>query len=534
MDPGGASLAFQRADKYRFLREFALHATLGPYGFDEFTKTDLINFCKSLAPDLNAVRDPVAFVEEIIRSSGLLNDIAEDGRYVFAHRSIQEYLAADQLGIEDSGDSFLLDRANDPEWRQIILFHATIQEQRHVNAFLTALAQLNPKLAAYCLASATASDAVAIAILDALEPIDGISLPALAAATMSPRLTIQDVAIRRLEQALVSRDRLFSEISGEIDSMLPLLGSLASTNAARIASLIPDIIRHIPDDPRLVEPLWRCLAARDIEAQNDCPAIIQRLITLVVEPDAMEELSRQDPYIPKFLTADLRHRAYPFANGLDPNHNLVTLLSWAEHLDVVPNRQNRFFQAKAHGRLDTVEADRRRTLVVSLFWPAMILLIGGSLTAISAAIVVLVAAPHQLVHPFGLWTLLVIFGAAVISFAIYLFFHSTYGVHASDAPTDFIADTLASYIPRGVIVFIFFLVLPVACSVATSGLIMRSLVVYFALTGTVGSLLLLTNLDFCGRERHYYLYRPNPFVEIYEDPYSRHWVTKSSDNNTVV
>ena len=224
----------------------------------------------------------MGLVEEIIRSSGLLSDVSDNGQYVFAHRSIQEYLAAEEIQKSDYGNDFLLDHAVHTEWRQVILFYATALEQRHVNSFLPMLSQRNPELAAYCLAGAKASDTIACAVLDALDPIKGADLAALAAANMSPRLSVQEIAIDRLEKALARSDSPLSAISGEIDGFLPLLSSLAGTNAAQIAALVPQVTDQIPNDPRLVEPLWRCLAAPGIENLPASYAIVRRLLVLAI------------------------------------------------------------------------------------------------------------------------------------------------------------------------------------------------------------------------------------------------------------
>lgn len=117
-DPGGNALAFQVDDKYRFLREFALHSAARPDGFDDFGRKDLITFARALAPRLNAVTDPDAFVNEISERSGLLSPVSETGLYVFAHRSIQEHLAAEELRLIPDGGTTLVTRAADPEWRQ--------------------------------------------------------------------------------------------------------------------------------------------------------------------------------------------------------------------------------------------------------------------------------------------------------------------------------------------------------------------------------------------------------------------------------
>ncbi len=417
-DPGGGVLRFQLADKNRFLREFALACAAEHGGFDEFGKTDLIDFARAIAGDLNAVADPDAFVEEIVVRSGLLSDVGENARYVFAHRSIQEFLAAEKLRL--SGDAeFLLDRAADAEWRQVIQFYSAGLEQDQANAFLAPLAERNPALAGYCLASATPSDNVAQVVLHRLRPVDYQRLPALAAATLSPRLSVQRMAIDELRAALLSPDSPLYGLSGEVDALLPLLDSLAGTNAADVAALMPGLLAQVPDDPRLVAPLWRCLAAPGIEQSTAVPGLVSRLLALAATADGFDELARQDRYSWPFLTPDLRQRGYPFSSGLPADHNLVTLLAWAEYLEVAPEPPSRYFEAKAAGQLGNVEAARRRTVTLNPHPLGATMSAVLTILAIGAAVLDLVTDPGSLLRPYGKWTLALIGGVAVAGLGIF-------------------------------------------------------------------------------------------------------------------
>jgi hypothetical protein len=537
-DPVGAVLAFQVDDKYRFLREYALHSARGALGFDEFSKSDLIDFARTLAPDLDAVADPTAFVEEIILRSGLLSDVGETGQYVFAHRSIQEFLAAEELRLTD-GDKFILDKANDPEWRQVIQFYSVDLEQRHVNKFLPKLSQRNQELAGYCLAGAKVSDHAASTVLDALHPVDGVRLAALAAATMSPRVSVQRMAIGQLEQVLSSPNSPLSAISGDVDALLPLLGSLAGTNAAQIAGMVPQLIQHVPDDPRLVEPLWRCLTAPEIDSLPASHTIVERLLVLATSPDGLEELTRQEPYTRGFLSEDLRRRAYPFANGLGLNHNLVTLLAWADYLKVMPTELNRYFDAKAANRLGRIESDRRRSVVISLFWPARIFSTVLTLGALISTAVVLITNPAQLLHPFGWWTLALIVGVAVAPFAIWFYLVGHYVERQSDNSKikRFIESDDNSLNDAHIISYLDYKITPssdwmigpafivaVAISFGCAPLLETSLVAYCTVAGLSGFVYWFLLVDGFARGRHYYLYRPNIFIDVYDDPRSRHWI----------
>jgi len=332
--PDASLLAYQRNDKYQLLREFALSAARESGNFADFTRAGLDRFAADLAPRLDAVDDGKAMVAEIIRHSGLLSDAGHDDLWHYAHRSIQEFLAAEELRLSDNSDGILLERANDPNWRQALQSYTAGQEARQVDDFLCQLAERNSELAAYCLQAARPSDDAARTVLDALEPITDGRLGALAAATRSPRVSVRAMAVERLSRAIHSRD-VFPPTSASVDDMLPLLETIADTNAAEIAGLMPHTIRLLPDDPRLVKPLWQCLGADGIEHLKGCDEIVLRLLTLVMEPNAFAELERQDPHDRSFL-GTIRPQAYPFKKGLSPDHNLVTLLAWADYLSIAP------------------------------------------------------------------------------------------------------------------------------------------------------------------------------------------------------
>ena len=546
-DHGGAALRFQVGDKYRCLREFSLHAVEEFGGFEEFDKQDLIAFARSLAPQLDAVRDAEAMVDEIIMRSGLLTDVAQDRTYIFAHRSIQEFLAAEQLRMSVDGDKFLLSRATEREWRQVIQFYVAGQEQRQIDGFLVDLARSNPELAAYCLAGAKASTRVAGAVLDALAPIDEVRVAALAAGTMSPRIPVQELAIERLRSALTRPRHVLSAGTADVDGMLPLLGSLAGTNAAQIAALVPRVIADLPDDPRLIEPLWRCLTAPGIERLPECQAIVRRLLDLVMEPNSLEELTRQDRYDRDFLTREIRRRAYPFNNSLGHRDNLVTLLAWADYLGVSPTDPNRFFQAKAVQRLYRVEADRRHTISFSLCWPARILSGVEFALAFVIAIIVLVTHPGLLLHPFGWWTLLLMFGVAVGSLMVYMALTEPF----KDLPEASLRWRLlgGGGIDDDIGAFVigngnFFALLPAASRsaespdsptvvanlamltipVAAIPMVEISLSSYIAVTSGALILFFLTNIHAFSSEMRYYIYKPNEYIDMYDDPRSRYWL----------
>ena len=390
--PDETLLRYRRGDKYRFLRQFALGAALSSGNFADFARTDLDRFARELASDLDAVDDGRAMVSETIDHSGLLSDAGPGGLWHFAHRSIQEFLAADELQLRADGDAILIGKADDLNWRQAIQFYTAGREMRQVDDFLRVLAERNPELAAYCLQAARPSEEAARAVLDALEPVTATGLAALAAASRSPRMPVRAMAVERLSHVIRNLNVPFATSAADVDGLLPLLETIAGTNAAEIAEIVPTIIKNLPDDPRLIGPLWQCLSADGIERRPVCGEIVQRLLTMAMEPNSFAELERQDPYDREFLTA-LRSRVYPFRNALSADANLVTLLAWADFLDVMPSAPNRFFEAKAVGRLDRIETDLRRTVSFSLCWPARFLSGLELIAATAAAIAVFATQP---------------------------------------------------------------------------------------------------------------------------------------------
>src|ERR1700733_4304685 len=200
--PDQSLLKYRRSDKYRFLREFSLYAAQDSANFADFTRADLERFGTSLAPRLDDVSNGKAMVAEVIEHSGLLSDAGHGGLWHYAHRSIQEFLAAEELREQGDGDGILLDRANDLNWRQAIQFYTAGEEARKVDDFLCQLAKRNSELAAHCLQVARPSDEAARTVLGALEPVTGTRLGALAAATRSPRVPVRSMAVGRLCAAI--------------------------------------------------------------------------------------------------------------------------------------------------------------------------------------------------------------------------------------------------------------------------------------------------------------------------------------------
>ena len=543
---------YQRRDKYRFLRQFSLLAVLNSGEFGEFTRKNLDKFASEVTTNRQQSNDAPAMVTEIITRSGLLTDVSDDEnddddydnsagdkedhqRFVFAHRSIQEFLSARELRQLAGGDGFLSSRATDPTWRQTTLFYTAGEEAQSVDGFLSELARRNTDLAAHCLQAAKPSSDVARIVLDALQPINGDNLSALAAAARSSLQTVRDMAISHLRNFFIHSTGTFFSAGVSVDGMLPVLESLADADAAEIAALVPQVIRNLPNDPRLVGPLWRCLNAHGIELhRRQCTQIVERLLALVMDFEAFAELSRRDPADREFLTR-IRPQAYPFRHALSDRHNIVTLLSWAEFLDVSPAQPNRFFQAKQAGFLPQVEIDRRRTISLSLCWPSRIASGLELLAGVVGAIVVLATDPGSLMSPYGWHTLLVISFAALAGpmFHILALSERLTGVSGfaelfAELPDE--TGNITSAMPAGLrraagaLPHLLIFTIPIALV----PLIKPFIPGYFVLSVVAFTFYFLTSNRFFDRHERHYLYRPIEFVDMYDDPRSRHWLVPST------
>lgn len=529
---------YQVTDKYSLLRQFALEAAKQTSGFGDFPRHSLEEFAAKRSDSLNMGGQPEVFVEEIITHSGLLTSAGRDDNWHYAHRSIQEFLGAQELRLDNAAD-FLLDRADSPDWRQAIQFYAVGQESRQIDAFLRALATRNPELAVRCLHVCRPSVPAAQEVLDQLRPNTREAVTALAAATRCPLEAVRTLAIPRLKEAILDPDGVFSDANLEVEEALPLLDSLTRTNAADIAAVLPMVIDRVPDDPRLVRPLWECLNADGFENHPDASdQVVGRLLRLAADPEAFAELSIQERRDPEFL-AGFREQAYPFKRSLDRGHNLVTLLAWSDYLDVTPAEPNRFFQAKAAGRLAHVEADRRRTVSFSLCWPGRILSTSELVAASAISAYILIIDPRQLLHPFGWWTLALILGVAAGPLVLYLvsddlvkhtsprwqfagyvrFNQRRYeGANIIDLLFDLNLD-----ISDGIYYLIIFFA-AVAFAISAVPVATNSLVDYIVLAIGAQTFFWVTDMTAFNDYAHYYLYRPNVFVDVYDDPQSRHWL----------
>jgi NACHT domain len=486
---------FLSDDKLRLLREFGLRLVQNENGngFGPFTGAALAAFARRLQPMLRNVPRPQveAFVQEIIDHSGLLSTAAED-RYEFAHRSILEHLVADELlRSGDDGQRQIRDGARHPEWRQVVVFYLAAAHQRVVSPLLRDLAREDVVLAGECLAGADCTDEDARPILDRLAAMlrsDArdqtlLALSALLSANLSPRPTVQEAATDVIFHALTEITHeagAVGALGGDIEGVLGIITNLAGRAGQSPMSrrLIARLCGIVPDDPRLVKPLWSLVTSGPVKpvpdpgpgTDADLADFVARLLILAMDPACFVELQQQPTNEPLFPAPDVRRRAYPFRTGVGLSTNLVTLLCWADQLKVVlPKEQrNRFLEARYTDRSAwaRLEADRRRAGVPV---PAM---------RIERA-----PADHNATERLT--------GAGLIGVAIF-----TLGLT--------VADGLSHHPALGA-----------PLRVAVPALAAAELVLALPMLGIRGRVHLV-RLQVGGK--------PNPYLDAYDDPGSRHWL----------
>ncbi|MGH4001217.1 MAG: hypothetical protein ACRDTJ_27590, partial [Pseudonocardiaceae bacterium] len=215
---------------------------------------------------------------------------------------------------------------------------------------------------------------------------------------------------------------------------------------------------------------------------------------------------------------------------------LVTLLAWADHLNVAPLKPNRFFEAKAAGRLARVETDKRRTLSFSPFWPGRILSVVTTLLSVVAAAIVVSIDWRVLLLPFGWWSPLLSLAAAVVSFGIVFgrkgawFGNYLYGI----ANVKNMAHFAIIIDPEPALILCFFGG-PLTYAVAITPLAAWSVPGYLAVA-ILGPVVLFYSsiLGLFARTTRFYLYRPNPYIDMYHDPSSRYWLRTGISKTLIV
>jgi hypothetical protein len=362
--------------KLRFLREFAFEAAKRTGRFEEFSHTDLSKHFASFQTRVAQVTaaDVNDFMSEIIDNAGLINRIAGNDVLVFSHRSIHEYFVALHLSRDPgTGVKLLEERAADPLWRQIILFFAGMDHDRHED-LIGRLSETNLELAGHYLAAATSvplptAEALVNRLAAAATSSQTAFLPMAAAlsavcraypveqggAALQSLASLIQQASRAPQAALVPSPQTLSALTDlSHDDLIHLLRSLAATRSPGVIGACVSLSRLAGNDVASVGPLWDCLGfSGEASVGVDTDALVARLLELATNDQGLEALQARHPLMPAFADTTLRAFVYPFESGCDRKSNLVTLLAWADKTGVLPTERNGFLRAFAERGANT-------------------------------------------------------------------------------------------------------------------------------------------------------------------------------------
>lgn len=537
-------------DKLRFLRSFAREAAKRAAPFDEFTFMELAGYARFFTQQLARVRptDCDDFIREIINHSGLLMAGSDEDGYLFSHRSIHEYLVAAQLQREADGQAFLWEHAMDREWRQVILFFAALDHD-HAEAFLHGMGQCNLELAVRCLSvAAPVQDQIANQLLGDLAATIGsganvsVHLAALIAAVRSRKYTVQERALQLVRESLetlLKRDDLPVILGAETESVIRLLDTIAETGSAEVARTVPTLARLVADDEsRVVPPLWKCLAVDGLDREA-AEVIVLKLIELAISQACLQELQAQPAYQATFATESMRRFAYPFEHGLDRNSNFVTLLTWLDHLSLAPPAHNRFLLARATARdlLSRLEHDRRsRSIRVDLHMVGIILGCVGLATVPSLIVELVTGWGSFELGSLGWWSLAIYLGCALLAMGVDTIIERRADIF-SQASRRTMGSPLGGLAGMGEFgpatsTALFYLVwfsTPIALGPPFR---LLPIPLFVPLVTAVTWLVFqLPMAKLCGQGSYVYLRRPNPFIDMYDDSLSRHWLIPTPEGS---
>jgi hypothetical protein len=155
-------------------------------------------------------------------------------------------------------------------------------------------------------------------------------------------------------------------------------------------------------------------------------------------------------------------------------------------------------------------------------------LVWGPLTTTAIAVAVVAANPRHLVHPYGWWTIALIIGDVITPIAL-LFAAERLGFLVAEAQSSDTGNIIPLWLQTydnilGSAIAFMFLPELLSFAIAPITLAATSLAEYLAITLGIQIIYWLTIYDICSRGRRYYLHRPNEFVDMYDDPRSRHWL----------
>jgi hypothetical protein len=337
-------------------------------------------------------------------------------------------------------------------------------------------------------------------------------------------------------------------LAQDTKTVLLLLDRLA-TMGSQVAVLVRDLVWLVPrDDLGQVKPLWKVLAETDPQDEATASLLVDRLLDVAMREKGLAELQRQPAFVPEFVTNEVRERVYPFTQGLSRRSNLVTLLAWLDWLQPWPHfrdrltRVNRFLEAMATDpdAFSNIERDRRRrqaTISVNLFYVGWVITLCALVGAVGVVGWTWYREGWQALLltseiPFweNAWYLLP--GVAALLLGILL--HAVNILLNAVNPTLFRLsgdDTLVVFIsyltPYSNFWFgVWATIVSIPHSVAFHALLSSwSLDSYLALSTLVVFWTIWLPATELFANEPLYLRKRNPFVDLYEDSMSEHWVS---------
>lgn len=304
--------------------------------------------------------------------------------------------------------------------------------------------------------------------------------------------------------------------------LIGVLENLSRSSSIELISGVPAIAGVVPDEPRLVPPLWRCLSTPGIENTEVYAEIVKRLVVLCMRPDCFDALNALPSYFYKSIGLEDRLKAFPFRHGAALDSNFVSLITLAARESIWPSTPCTFIRAKlANSKaLTRVERDRRWTVKVSVrslrtYFPVLTVVISALLAAATfafdqSAIASAVRTPMAGVGAVGLLYFVtpsaIVLGVSVVAMAFP-------GLRV-ERDADGAGCLLAIVSPP-----LFFLAALIFAGGSLRSAIVGSVVASYLLT-------VFPATKFAHAIDAFYVPSLNPYLQIYDDETCRHWITR--------
>ena len=154
--------------------------------------------------------------------------------------------------------------------------------------------------------------------------------------------------------------------------------------------------------------------------------------------------------------------------------------------------------------------------------------------ALCASIAVLITHPGMLKYPFGWWTLALIVGVAAFPIGTFFLYSTTVeknnrsllAVTQGGNKNGHILIYVSDLVIEDTVVIVIIFVLPLIFAIAPIPLARDDLSAYLVIAIVPHFILWLTALRLFSSDKRYYPYRPNEYVDIYEDERSRLWLAR--------